>query len=133
MKCMGRFVQCGIYMIYITYFFWRDRPQWAMAFSFTRFLDHTTHHSWQDSSGRVISQSQRPLPDNYNTHNKHPCPRWDSNPQSQQASGLRLTPQTARPLGPANVQNQVLKKHIIVAQHRTLCFVLRRIQAQISV
>ena len=23
---------------------------------------HTTHHSWQDSSGRVISSSQRPLP-----------------------------------------------------------------------
>ena len=23
----------------------------------------TTHHSWQDSSGRVISSSQRPLPD----------------------------------------------------------------------
>jgi hypothetical protein len=25
---------------------------------------HTTHHSRQDSSGRVISSSQRPLPDN---------------------------------------------------------------------
>jgi hypothetical protein len=31
----------------------------------TRFLDHTTtRHSLQDSSGRVISSSQRPLPDN---------------------------------------------------------------------
>ena len=27
------------------------------------------HHSWWDSSGRVISLSQRPLPDN--THNRH--------------------------------------------------------------
>jgi hypothetical protein len=26
----------------------------------------------------------------HNTHNKHPCSRWDSNPQSQQASGLDL-------------------------------------------
>ena len=32
----------------------------------------------------------------HNTHNrqtdKYPCPRWDSNPQSQQASGRRPTP-----------------------------------------
>ena len=41
--------------------------QWrAMAPSFLRFSrSHTTtHHSRQDSSGRVISPSQRPLPDN---------------------------------------------------------------------
>jgi hypothetical protein len=31
----------------------------------------TTHHSRKDSSGRVISSSQRPLPDNtHNTHNR---------------------------------------------------------------
>ena len=38
----------------------------------------TTHHSWLDSSGRVISSSQRTLPDNTHTHtfttDKHPCP-----------------------------------------------------------
>jgi hypothetical protein len=28
----------------------------------------------------------------HTTHNKHPCPRWDSNRQSQQASGRRPTP-----------------------------------------
>ena len=28
----------------------------------------------------------------------HPCPRWDSNPQLQHASGRRPTPQTAWPL-----------------------------------
>jgi hypothetical protein len=35
----------------------------------------------------------------HNTHNrqtdKHPCPGWDSNPQSQQASSRRPTPKTA--------------------------------------
>ena len=32
---------------------------------------HTTHHSRLDSSGRVMSSSQRPLPDNTrNTHNR---------------------------------------------------------------
>ena len=35
------------------------------------------------------------------TTDKHPCPRWDSNPQSQQASGRRTTPYTTRLLGPA--------------------------------
>ena len=45
--------------------FWRNSPEWARASSFTKFLDHpTTHHSRQDFSGRVISLSQRPLPDN---------------------------------------------------------------------
>jgi hypothetical protein len=34
------------------------------------------------------------------TRDRHPCPRPDSNPQSQQASGRRPTP-TARPLGSA--------------------------------
>jgi hypothetical protein len=32
------------------------------------------------------------------TRDRHPCPRRNSNPQSQQASGRRPTPQTARPL-----------------------------------
>ena len=35
----------------------------------------------------------------HNTHSKHPCPRRDSNPQSQQATSRRPTPYTARPLG----------------------------------
>jgi len=26
------------------------------------------------------------------TTDKHPCPPWDSNPRSQQTSGLRLRP-----------------------------------------
>ena len=39
----------------------------------------------------------RLLPDN--TQHSHACPRRDSNPQSQQASGLRPTPWTARTLG----------------------------------
>ena len=39
-------------------------PQWARASSLSRLHDRTqTHHSRQDSSGRVISPTQRPLPD----------------------------------------------------------------------
>jgi len=53
--------------------FWRDSPQWAMASSFTRFLDHTQRRTivGKESSGRVIRSSQRNLPDNtHNTHNR---------------------------------------------------------------
>jgi len=40
-------------------------PQWGKASSFTRFIDYRlTHHSRQYCSGRMISPSQRPLPDN---------------------------------------------------------------------
>ena len=87
---------------YIFVCFWRDSPRWAGVSSFTRFPFHTRH----------ITVGKTPLDDwsarlrdlcltTHNTHNKHPCPRWDSNPQSQQASGRRPTPYTARPLGPA--------------------------------
>jgi hypothetical protein len=37
------------------------------------------------------------------TRDKHPWPRWDSNPRSQQALGRRTTPETARPLGSAEL------------------------------
>ena len=40
------------------------------------------------------------------TTDKHPCPQWDSNPQSQQDSGRRPTPQTALPLRPAVLKCQ---------------------------
>ena len=41
----------------------------------------------------MINPSQRPLPDNtqHSTTDRNPCPLWDSNPQSQQASGRKLT------------------------------------------
>ena len=67
---------------------------------------HTqTHHSRQDSSGRVISQTQRPLPAQHTTptRDREPIPRRDSNPQSQQCSSRRSTSQTARPMGSAEI------------------------------
>ena len=72
------------------FFYRRNNPPWARAASLTRFLDHTQR---QDSSVRVLSSSQRPLPDKTtHTTEGHRCPRWDSNPQSQQASGRRPAP-----------------------------------------
>jgi len=55
---------------------------------------HTMHHIRYDFSGRVISSSQRPLRDNtqHSQQRDIHAPRWDSNPQSQQASGRTTTP-----------------------------------------
>ena len=40
-------------------------PQWAEVSSLSTLHDHTQiHHTQYDSSGRVISPTQRPLPDN---------------------------------------------------------------------
>ena len=68
-----------------------DSPQWARFSSFTRFLDHTQRRT---TIGRTPldewSARRRDLYlTTHNTHNRHPCPRWDSNPQFQQASGRR--------------------------------------------
>ena len=65
-----------------------------MASSFLRFLDHTQRRT---TVGRTPldewSARRRDLYlTTHNTHNKHPCPQWDSNPRSQQASGRRPTP-----------------------------------------
>jgi hypothetical protein len=43
---------------------WCNSPYWARASSLSRRHDHTqTHHTWRDSFGRVITPTQRPLPD----------------------------------------------------------------------
>jgi hypothetical protein len=43
------------------------------------------------------------------TRDRHPCPRRDSNPQSQQANCRRPTPYSARPLGPAESHSTARK------------------------
>ena len=54
------------YKRYCVFVFWFDSPpvgQGLLIHEVSR-SHTTTHHSWYDSSGRVISSSQRPLPDN---------------------------------------------------------------------
>jgi hypothetical protein len=47
------------------FFSWIHSPFWASDSSFSRPHDHTqTHHTRYGSPGRVISPTQRPLPDN---------------------------------------------------------------------
>jgi len=47
------------------------------------------------------------------TRNRQLCPRRNSNPQSQQASGRRPTPYTARPLGSALVRIMLSKIAVV--------------------
>ena len=67
----------------------------ARVSSLSRLHDHTqTHHSLYKSSGRVISPVQRRLPTQHRARTRywHPCPRRNSNPQSQYVRGHRPTP-----------------------------------------
>ena len=66
---------------------WCNSPSSARASPLSGLHEHTqTHQSRKDSSGRVISSTQRPLPETAQQSS-----RRDSNPQSQQASGCRPT------------------------------------------
>jgi len=79
----------------VTFFFWRDSPQWARASLFARFLDYTQRRTTVGRTPLDVS-SARPETSKWQyptlTTNRHPCPRWDSKPQSQQASGSRPAP-----------------------------------------
>jgi len=79
----------------IFFYYWCNSPQWVMASLFTRFLDHTQRRTtfgrtpldeWSARSRDLYLTTQTLTTDRY------PCPRWGSNPQSQQASGRRPTP-----------------------------------------
>ena len=93
---------CGTTYIYVV------RRQRVSEVSRSHTETHTHTHNRQDSSGRVISPTQRLLP-HKTQHSRqtsmHPQNRRDSNPQSQQASSCRTTPQTARTLGPAYISS----------------------------
>ena len=73
---------------------WRVSPpspnKWVNPTSFTRFLDHTHRRT-------TIGRSRDLYLTTHNTHNRYPRPRWETNPQSQQASGRRTTPYTLEP------------------------------------
>jgi len=74
-------------------FFCGNSLQWDRASSFTRFADHTKRRTAVDRIPldewlTETSSGQHTTP----TTDKNPCPRWDSNPQSQRGSGRRPTP-----------------------------------------
>jgi len=71
----------------------------------------------------VISPTPRPLPENTkHTRDKNPCPRQDSNLQSQQARDGRHMPYTARPPASVSLENtgteicslRIIQKHVLL-------------------
>jgi hypothetical protein len=77
-----------------TLFLRRCGPTLVMACLFLRLLDHTQRCTTVVRTPMDEWSVRRPdhKLTTQNTNNKHPCPRGDSNPQSQQASGPRPTP-----------------------------------------
>jgi hypothetical protein len=77
----------------LSYYLWLCSPPRAMASSFTRFLDHTQQRA---TAGRTpLDERSARRRDFYlatHTTDKQPCPRWVSNPGSQQASNRRTMP-----------------------------------------
>ena len=79
---------------------WYDSPQWARASFWWRLHDYTQiHQDPQDFSGRVISQKQRPLPDN--TQHLEETNIHAAGGIRTQISGGEHPPYTARLLGSA--------------------------------
>jgi hypothetical protein len=78
----------------ITFLPWRNSPQWAKASSVLRILDHTQ----TPPLAGLLWTSNQPDSGTYTwqhstiTRDRHPCPRRDSNAQSQQASDRGPTP-----------------------------------------
>jgi hypothetical protein len=66
---------------------WLCSPARAMASSFTRFLDHTPNDAPQSvvllrTNDQLVAETST-WQHTTHTRDKHPCPRWDSNPRSQ--------------------------------------------------
>jgi len=96
-------------------------PQWARASSLLRLHDHTQDNNQQDSSGRVISPTQKPLPDNtqhsQDTDIYAPGGIRTFHPRKRTAADLRLRPRGRwdRPCKP--VQRNNTKGKFIVAKN----------------
>ena len=65
--------------------------QWALASSLTRFLDHIQRRATSGRTPLDVAETSTWQHTTFTT-DKYPYPGWDSNPQSQQASGQRPTP-----------------------------------------
>jgi hypothetical protein len=108
---------------YTCFFFCGARPQVGIIeVSRSHTIRHIDTHP-VDSSERVISSSQRPLPTKHttNTRDENPCLQWNLKPRSQQSSGLSITPQNERTPGSAvNMFSKVLNNTGYNSQHKVL-------------
>ena len=113
-RCIQLFAFINYFHEYCKFWFHGARaPQWARASSLSKLHAHT--HVDTPHSVRFLWTSERPDAETSTwqhttlTTDRHPCPRRDSNPQSQKDSGRRPTPYTARPPDSAGVLQYAYK------------------------
>ena len=75
------------FVLGLFFLIWRDSPQRARACSFT--THHTVGLLW--TSDQLVAETSTWQHTTLTT-DIHPCPWYDSNPQSQQANDSKLTP-----------------------------------------
>jgi hypothetical protein len=95
---------CLVMSLYLVCMFFAQQPpvgQGLLIHEVSR--SHSTKHRsrWDSCTRDQLVAETSTWQHTTLTRLRHPCHRWDSIPQSQQASGRRRTPSTARPLGPA--------------------------------
>ena len=94
---------CNIlyFKLWCFFFIWGNSPPSGPGPPHSRGFEIT--HNDAPHSVIPLWTSDQPNAENYltthNTPNNHPCPRWDSNPQSQQESGRRPTNCAATGIG----------------------------------
>jgi len=91
----------------------RYSTQWAKATLLTMLHDHTQWDAPQ-SVGFLWTRDRHVAETSTWQHTtltrfRHPCPQWESNPQSQEVNARRPTLQIARPLWPANITSYLNK------------------------
>lgn len=111
----------------------RKSPTCAHTALLLRFVHHTQleKHTRYDSFKRAINSSQRQLPAQNitNAREENPCPRRDSNSQSQQSTGYIPTPQTTRsPRSKEVYQLSYVIKHNVRIQWKECIFMLKSIR-----
>jgi hypothetical protein len=90
-----------MHKMFVCLFSWRYNPLWmyfhilVAAFSLLVFRGFLITHNDAPQSVELLWTSDQTVTETCTwqhtplTTDKHPCPRWDSNPKSQQASGRR--------------------------------------------
>jgi hypothetical protein len=105
------------------YFFFQmaQQPYWGQASSLLRLHDHTqTHHIRYDSSGRVTSPSQRPLPDN-TQHSQQTDIHAAGGIQAHNPSKRAAADQRLRPRGHWDRQSLISNLYTSVASRSWCC------------
>ena len=116
----------------------RNSPQLAKTSSLSRIYDHTqTHHTRQDSSGRVISSSQRPVPENTQSSQQTDIHAYGGirthNPNKRTAADPRPLDSAATGTGGSSFivckqqQNNCVKERRVFVTSKELFFFIPRI------